>query len=99
MLVHALGIELELELGAETIDGVALLARPDQYSLPATSLTTQSIPPCRPAPVKAEQGWMDHLWEVMDCKARDWESVYHRRSEARGECQVVDTSFWTVGSG
>jgi hypothetical protein len=40
-----------------------------QYNLPATSLIIQSIPPSSPAPVTAEQDWIDHLCETIPGKS------------------------------
>jgi hypothetical protein len=46
-----------------------------QYSLPATSLIIQSIPPSRPAPVTAEHEWIAHLCELMAGSSNPYRSA------------------------
>jgi hypothetical protein len=49
---------------------VVVVARPFQYNLPATSLTTQSNPSSNPSPVYAEHARILHLCETMLRRSR-----------------------------
>jgi len=55
-------------MGADT-GPVGFVLESLQYNLPATSLIIQSIPPSSPAPVTAEQDWIDHLCETIPGKS------------------------------